>query len=498
MELFIIKIFKKSSSNLYLLGLTFFFFAAWIGQSFYYIPIADDFALRKMVENGLWNTVWEWYGKTGIRRSFGLWTNAPICASPEWLTNIILILLHYISTVLIFLVALKITRSNYMSYMAGLILGVFPFGYGAITWACGSYTISVSILFLSGLLFLLRYAAGKMQSQWLVVILSSICFFLCCVCGEHYVFAIAFSGVLALSTTHEGVTFRGLFRPWVMAPAFVTAFYIALILLTQSGAGLMDSQWRETSFKNSFNPRTLISVWFYQWQHALAMEPWFSLKTWSYTIHDLGFIRLAFSGLLMISGFMVITMFRPKIVESSKEIQGKPIWNSEILVLILMMFSIAFVHALAGGYSASSRHQYVPLVVFSILLTTFAVRIRIFEKILSRKNSFFLIFLSLIAVGTTWLVTAANRHELRSYDAICNFLTKNNINYPISLQYSPPLFYLWPKQQKLACPPFDEEWVINLGVATGRNSAKVEISENAATKIMIYRVHGTAKISFLE
>ena len=193
MKSFRINIFKKSSSNLYLLGLTFFFFAAWIGQSFYYIPIADDFAFRKMVENGLWNTVWEWYGKTGIRRSFGVWTNAPICASPEWLTNIILILLHYISTVLIFSVTLKITRSNYMSYMAGLILGVFPFGYGAITWACGSYTISVSILFLSGLLFLLRYAAGKMQSQWLVIILSSICFFLCCVCGEHYVFAIAFS-----------------------------------------------------------------------------------------------------------------------------------------------------------------------------------------------------------------------------------------------------------------------------------------------------------------
>jgi hypothetical protein len=498
MNSLIIKHSKLSSSKLYLLCLTLFFLAAWLGQSYYYIPIADDYPFRRMFENGLWNTIWEWYAKTGIRRSFSIWSNAPICASPTWLTNAILIFLHYISTILVFFVALKITRSNYLSYLAGLIFGVFPFGYGAITWACGSYTISISIFFLAGLLILLNYASGKIQSQWLAILVSGICFFLCCVCGEHYVFAIAFSGVLALAATNEGITFRGLFRPWVMAPAFVTCFYIVLILLTQSGSGLMDAGWQETSLKDSFNPRTLVSVWFYQWQHVLAMEPWFSFKTWSYTINDLGFLRLSMGVLLIIAGYLVMRNLIPKVEESSNEKSGKPIWKSELFILILMMFSIAFVHALAGGYSASSRHQYVPLVIFSIIIAACAVRIQFIDKILRWEKSFFLIFLSLIAVGTTWLVTAANRHELRSYEAICNFLAEKKIIYPISVHYSPPLFYLWPKQKNIVCPPFDEGWALNHAVEIGRNGPKVEISDYAPTKLLIHRSQSAAKISIIE
>jgi hypothetical protein len=491
-------IFKILISNFYLISLTCFFSAAWIGQSFYYIPIADDFAFRKMFEHGLWNTVWDWYGKTGIRRSFGFWSNAPICASPEWLTNSILILLNYISTILVFFVTLKITRVNSISYLAALIAGVFPFGYGAITWACGSYTITISILFLAGLLFLLHYGAGGIQAQWVAIILSSICFFLCCICGEHYVFAIALTGVLALSTTDEGVTLRGLFRPWVLAPAAVTALYIVLVIFTKSSPGLMDSEWRESSLRNSFNPRTLLSVWFYQWQHLLMLEPWMSLQSLSYTINDLGIIRITFGLVLVIVGCLYLMKSRLQPVDCLQKMCNKLIWKSDVAVLILMMFCIAFVHALAGGYSASSRHQYGPLVVFSILLATLAVRVRFFKKILMRKNSIVLIILSLIAVGTTWLVTAANRHELRTYDALCNFLAKNNVSYPISVQYSPTLYHLWASQKKIVCPPFDEGWAINLGVAIGRNGSKVEISEKATTKILVERNGEATVISIVD
>jgi hypothetical protein len=459
------------------------FFAAWVCQFFVYIPVSEDYLLAIWYQDGLLQKISELYEKTGIRRSVGMFTNAPLCAGPLWLTNYVLISMHLIVTLLVYAVCKRIARSGVVGLTLALVAGIFPWGYGAVTYACGSYTLPSSILFLLGTVILLKISMGSKRYQWLYVLLSSIILLACCISGEHYVFAVALTGVLALAASDEGVTFKGLLRPWVLAPVFVAVFYIFLVYITQSGAGLVDSHWREASLRDTFNPRTLLSVWFYQWRNLLFFEPIFNWEAVSLSLQSMGAFRIGIGIALALASLFVLLRLSNKNARLSVEL-SKPWWRSSLPVLIMMMGAISFVHALAGGYSASSRHQYVPILVFALFLATLFARLPQAGSLLLIWRGVPLWLFACLAILNTWVVVGINRIELQRYDELCHFILVNNPNVPVDLELSPPLNYLWPNMSKTTSTVFDSEYSINLFL-NYKKSHTIKIDSISEKKILV-------------
>ncbi len=439
--------------------------------------------LAMWYQDGLLQKISELYEKTGVRRSFGLFTNAPLCAGPLWFTNYVLISMHLIVTLLVYAVCKRISRSGVVGLALALVAGIFPWGYGAVTYACGSYTIPSSILFLLGTVILLKISMGPKRYQSLYILLSSIILLACCIAGEHYVFAVALTGVLALAASDEGMTFKGLLRPWVLAPVFVAVFYIFLVYVTQSGAGLMDSHWREASIRDTFNPRTLLSVWFYQWRNLLFFEPLFNWEAVSLSLQSMGAFRIGIGIALALASLFVLLRLSNKNARLSGEL-SKPWWRSSLLVLIMVMGAISFVHALVGGYSASSRHQYVPIIVCALFFASLFARSSSPGSLLLIWRGIPLWIFACITIFNTWVVVGINRIELKRYDDLCHFLVVNNPNVPVDLELSPPLNYLWPNMSKTTSTVFDSEYSINLFLKY-KKSRTIKIDSMSEKKILV-------------
>jgi hypothetical protein len=459
------------------------FFAAWVCQFFVYIPMSEDYLLAIWYQDGLLAKIQELYEKTGIRRSVGMVTNAPLCAGPLWLTNYVLIAMHFTVTLLIYAVCRMISRSGVVGLVVALVVGLFPWGYGAVTYACGSYTMPSSILFLLGLLILLKHSTGTMRSEWTAIIFSSVILLLCCISGEHYVFAVALTGLFALSATDKGITFHGLLRPWVLAPGFVSAFYILLVYATQSGDELMDSHWRETSLLETFNPLTLGSVWFYQYRNLLFFETLFNWKAISLSLMDMGFLRVAIGIAFAMSALVLLIIYRKKsFLPPTKD--NKAWWNSPLSVILLIMLAISFVHALAGGYSASSRHQYAPVVILALFGASLLSKVRNIDKILLTGRGALIWIFACIAILNTWVVVGINRIELKRYDDLCNYIAAQKIQSPVDIELVPPLNYLWPNMSKTTSTVFDSEYSINLNLQFKKENL-IEIDPQSKYKITV-------------
>ena len=210
------------------------FLAAWVGQFRDYLPIADDFPFAKEFERGLWDWIFSSYAVTGIRRSFGLLVQAPPCAAPVEITNTICLTLHLTATVFVFDVARMLSRIPRLAFAVAVLFGIFPFGYGAVTWACGSYIIPCLIFFLAALALLLRHADRPLGQDCVMAVVSGGLVFMGCIVGEHLVFASALVGALALASTGRALCFQDLKKPWVVAPALAVGLYLVLVLATQS------------------------------------------------------------------------------------------------------------------------------------------------------------------------------------------------------------------------------------------------------------------------
>ncbi len=480
-----------NQTRLFLTALTLAFLAAWIGSMRDYLPVADDFPFAEaFFEEGLWNRIWAAYAVTGIRRSFSYLVNMPLCAAPLQIVNYICLAFHMSATALVFDVSRRISGSSRLAFAVAVLFGIFPFGYGAVVWACGTYIIFCVLFFLGALSLLLRHARNSLGSDWIVAIVSGGLLFLGCLAGEHLVFASSLVGALALTATHKNFSLHDLKKPWVVAPVLSVGLFLALVLATQSRAGIIYPTGEERAL-GAINPRTLFSVWYYQVRNLDMFEPWLQPDAIRISLHDMGWLRF-FSAIFLLVGALIC--FRKAELhdvpstgrnEQIDELFQWRRWRSPIVIVFAMMFGVSTVHALAGGYAAASRHQYVPLMLLALLVAAVGAKYPNAERWLAWRCSLPLILLVILGVGTTWLVTGVNYFELKRHHALLNFLAMDKKHSTFRLEFEPPLYYLWPKMGRTITHDLDTAWVIDLGIRH-QGCQPVTLSQNdSATTVRV-------------
>jgi hypothetical protein len=478
----------------YITALTLILISSWIGMANYYIPAADDFLLReKMVDIFKW--VFERYEISGIRRSFVFLVNGPICAAPEFLTNVILFFIHYICTILIYFICKEIAMSSAVAFASAAFFGVYPFGYGAITWACGSYIIPHIILFLLSIK-LYDYSINNNHSFFYTSI-ASIALFVSLIIGEHLVLAATFIGLLVLSIYSNIDSWKIIKNKYLYFSFFVVCIYLAGVLITQQSKSLTDP-WGEEIKISDLNISTIFSVWFYSYRFIWYFQPLFSSEAILETINQLGYIRIIFG--ICFFGIACFIFLKPTKCDFGNESEKNRFSFQNFfpfLTIGCMMLGLSFVHAVAGGYSASSRHHYPALLLIAMLFASLN-RFLPIDKYLQKYRKIPLLVFVFIGILMTWTTTAIDRYELLTYKALCKAIAEKNIaNESIDLTYNPPIYHLWPNMRKLTSHPLDAEWVLNFGTSAYSKSA-IWLQSESEKKVLVDRKNDDVKIRVLK
>ena len=403
-------------------------------------------------------------------------------------------------------------KSSKLGFISSILFGVFPFGYGAVTWASGTYIITHLIFFLAALLILLHHAFRPIANDLLVSIGTGILIFISCLIGEHLIFATAFIGLLALVSTNGNIKISDLKKTWVFTPFLVVIFYLFLVIITQpSGVSLTDIRGNEKSI-SSINLSTLISVWFYLIRNLDVFQTWTNIEAIQITINNMGWLKILIGLFILLLSLISLKMcLNVNVYVKNKESKILKRYNKnyisirkigDIIILLVMMLSISGVHALAGGYSASSRHQYVPIALFLMFTGVIFSKpflIKNIKNFKPLKSQLFLFLLVLIGVTTTWLVTGINKFELTRHHALIDFLADNRVENTVILQFKPPLYFAWPNMKRTLSHSFDEEWVINLALKSkGIDPINLSLSHEDSVKVNIsYKPNSDINI-FLE
>lgn len=477
----------KYGALLFLLAWT-----AWLPQCQSYLAVADDFPFAsRMRSPGLYETLSLAYANNGVRRSVGMHTNLPICGLPEQYTGAACIALHSVATVLLFFALSAALSMPRLAFVLSILFGVFPWGYGAITWACGSYVIPIVIVYLLQVILVVKcYRLNGRRRLFAIGCLFCLSLYGCLI-AEHLVFATALVGFLPLVLNERIKTIRDLVRAglngFVVAPMAAVVFYAILVVLTSpTGISSQDSTSANMPLVwGNINPRTLLSVSYYQIRNLDMLQPLWtsSAKVWFWH----GQIWISCGVLLF--GLLAATIvvlnrklfFCSPLVKTNKAIPAFMVW------CIANILAVSAIHMLNGGYAAISRHQYVPLVFFVFLLAGVATWRRAGEDIGGRLFLAIGLTLTVFGVVSTWAVIGTNRYELRRHHALLNFLSQNPPADAFSLQFSPPLYHYWPKMERTISHPLDAEWVINCGVSS---AGKVVIDPGSSRRIIVKEILG--------
>ena len=477
----------KYGALLFLLAWT-----AWLPQCQSYLAVADDFPFASRMRSvGLCKTLSLAYSDNGIRRSVGLHTNLPICGLPEQYTGVVCVALHSIATVLLFLALSAALSMPRLAFLCGILFGVCPWGYGAVTWACGSYVIPIVIVYSLQVILVMK---GYRLNGWrhLLAIGCLFCLsFYGCLIGEHLVFAAALVGFLPFVLNGKITSLRDLALAGrdvlVFVPMAAVVFYAILVVLTSpSGMSSQDSTAANMPLVwGNINPRTLLSVSYYQVRNLDMLQPlWTSSpKIWFW--HGQTWISC---GILLV-GLLTSTVavLNRKLFFGSPAAKSNQAIPAFIVWCIANILAVSAIHMLNGGYAASSRHQYVPLVFFVFLLAGLTTWMRAGQDIGGRVFLGICMTLTVVGVLSTWAVIGTNRYELRRHHALLDFLSQNPPADAVSLQFSPPLYHYWPKMERTISHPLDAEWVINCGVSS---AGKVVIDPGSPRKITVKEILG--------
>ncbi len=452
--------------------------AAYLTELQTYIRVADDYPFASRFESGLIEAVRADWAAMGLRRSVGKIANLPLCGSPVEVTGWLCVGLHLATVLLFQAVAARLLRSDFTATVLAVLLGAFPGVYMAVTWACGTYVVTMTLFFLAGLWVLLRAAEEPDKKDWPAALIAFVLLFLSCVFGEQLIFASALTGLLAWTSGDRPDAARrpwsaAFAQPWVWAPAIAVGIYLLLAILTLPAQPVRHAPPAHFDPLN-FNPRTLLSVWYHQLRHIDMLQPWTQPGVFSVVFSTWSPARWGGAGLLVLAAcwfgrqFMATDRCAPEPVPSTRA------W----FVLAAMLLAVSFVHALAGGFSGSSRHSYAPLALGLFFVGCSARR---FARRMKSVASWRLYFFALLAAGsvaTAWLVTGVSRFELQRHDALLNFLATHPQPGPVQIEFAPPLYRFWPSMRRLA-NPLDAAWVINCGLEY-RRAPKIEEFTTAA------------------
>ncbi len=466
--------------------------AAWLPQCQSYLAIADDFPFAyRMRSAGLYKTLSLAYADNGIRRSVGMHTNLPICGLPQQYTGLVCVAMHSLATVLLFLALSAALSGPRLAFLFGILFGVFPWGYGAITWACGSYVIPIVLVYLMQVILVVKSYRLNGRRRLLAIGCLFCLSLYGCLIAEHLVFATALVGFLPVVVNETIKTIRDFVRAglngFVVVPMAAVAFYAILVVLTSpSGIRSQDSTPANMPLVwENINPRTLLSVSYYQVRNLDMLQPlWTSSpKIWFWH----GQTWISFGILLVGLLTSTVAMLNRKLFFGSAAAKTNHAIPAFIVWCIANILAVSAIHMLNGGYAASSRHQYVPLVFFVFLLAGLTSWMRAGQDIGGRLFLRIAMALSVVGVVSTWSVIGTNRFELRRHHALLDFLSQNPPADAVSLEFSPPLYHYWPKMERTISHPLDAEWVINCGVSS---AGKVVVDLGSSRKIIVQEILG--------
>jgi hypothetical protein len=460
---------------------------SWLPQLQPYLRSADDFRYAIHYHSGLWSSIADAYAASGIRRSAYLLFFAPVTGLPDQWIGLATVAEHLLATILFYFVAFRLLGNRKAAFMLGIAFGVFPFAFGAVVWATGTYIIVHSIFYLLSILLLSLAADSARGSIRRAAALTGavLMTLACCLAGEHLAFASALSGLLVLSTkAHDFAQLRSVVHRqmaiFILPAATVAIYLIAVWLSAPTGSHGVHGGALEIK---SLNIRALLSVWFYQHRMLDIFEPWFSEDAWNITFSSLPLALISAAGILVIAAIWLIGRIagsRASEVESARQ---SPLLG---LAIILSGFAISSVHMLAGGYSAASRHQYVPI-MFVFLFVGWLVL-----TVLPRPNwygtRFRLIGTALVLVGciSTWLIIGINRFELRRHHALIDHLVSKRISGPISVSYTPAPWHVSPKLGRALNHPqahgYGAEWILREAIRDAKSPIRLSEAD-AATLI---------------
>lgn len=422
-----------------------------------YIPSCEDYFFKNKFDEGMMAYIKECYEITGIRRSVGKLSNMPICATPNKYTGLLVVMLHITASSLVFFASRRLSHSNEIAFACTLILAIYPFTYGAVTWAIGSYIISCLIWFLSALILSMQCAENNNKKNILKAAFIFLFSFLCCVNNEHLVFAVPLMGILAIAWRGDSILNpKLLLQYWATAPIAAFFLYLILVLTTQSGAGLMDTRGNDISLIENINLPTIISVWAHQWKNILFFQPLFSIEAITAFFYQNDLANIISGLILLLLGVVLViksgsakfnnTSFK---VNSSKESDA-----ITVCLIVSMMLAVSSVHAIAGGYSVSARHQYIPIALICMFLASIGKNLSHYFLFLFNKKKTPIILLCVLGIVSNWIILSINNYETKTYDAICNYLKNEKPFNEFSIKLEPPYFHLWPNMKNTASADF--------------------------------------------
>jgi hypothetical protein len=190
---------------------------------------------------------------------------------------------------------------------------------------------------------------------------------------------------------------------------------------------------------SGFNPHTLISVWVYQYRFLDVFDPWRIHGAWNVAFGMIGGWPLILV-VLFFPPIMYLAWLGVAAAESDRE--HKSSWKV-VATLALMMLGVSAVHALAGGYSAASRHQYAPLQLGLLAAGSLTTHTSV-RKVVCDHMFAIVCICCAVGVATTWLVWGINRFESFRYHALIDYVTQNDITGPIQVSYEPEPWHYAP------------------------------------------------------
>ncbi len=442
---------------------------AWIPLIGRSLPVADDFRFMRLVADG---------GLPGYLHSLGLWRPLGDYL-PIWLFlqnpsyhPVLVLLTHLLAAILLFHVCQFLFGGVRLPLLAALVFAMFPFGYEAQTWIITyNYVIPVPF-FLANLLLLARHEELDWPIPILFVTSSALAFFTA-LSNECLFFASILSGLFALI---EAPTGTGRVRKLLGGKGFLT-------LAPLTGCVVWLALYYTFLGKDipkhitQLHPQSILSVYYRQYSLLDVFIPWLS----SVTRH---FMFAGWSTITVAAVAMCVILFLSGLgrlsVRAESTFGFREASSYKLLAILALLLGGSLIHAVAGGFSLDSRKKY-PLIPLLLLLGCWMWR-SVFKKRQVPAPAFlaFGAVMCIAAAMTTWLVVGIWKYETARYNALAEFIAKNDVHGDIRVIWNPDLKRAWPQMCRTLGYGFDEAWVLNLAVEyQGGNPISVAASDKA-------------------
>lgn len=434
-----------------------------------YLLDADDYLLGDKFRSGLGHALADYFTQFGARRLLQMAYMETVCALPMVLINLVCIAVHLTASLLLYEVTVRLFRRPGLALILSLAFAASPLALGVMIWACGSYVALHLAFFLAALLSFFSYAGRRSRHLPATGALAAGCTLtvLCLFSGDHLIPVTPFLGLLVAAA--HGIPWRSWLRrehrPLILAPVLTTAAFMVVAVLTcPYGLGSWNSEEAGSIHYDRFNPHAFFSVWFRLYRVFDSLQPW----------TQSGAMRIAFGDWKLWHGIVLVVLFAALArllwrAASSRTSAAPPPSRSVLLIMGLMMIAVAAVHALHGGFSGSMRYLYVPF-VFVLWVIGWALSTRRFASLWPphfRVLTFVLgLGLLLFSAITCWLDLGISRFEVRRYQAVVKAIAADPTLTDLSLAFEPPLYYTWPKLNRVRSHGAHELWAINFALSS--------------------------------